>query len=116
MVVWFGLVFANSVRLGFFRFFCSAPTGRADPGVVKNTGLFSDIGKKAKDLLTRDYLSDHKLSVSTTTDAGVHLRDYGSKKHTVDCVSNLTSSNTFLYLYTAPMSPLDWPPFFVAAE
>ncbi|GJX38411.1 mitochondrial outer membrane protein porin 2-like protein [Tanacetum coccineum] len=43
-------------------------------------GLFSDIGKKAKDLLTRDYLSDHKFSVSTTTDAGVTLTSAATKK------------------------------------
>nr|GEW43800.1 hypothetical protein [Tanacetum cinerariifolium] len=43
-------------------------------------GPFSDIGKKAKDLLTRDYLSDHKLSVSTTADAGVTLTSAATKK------------------------------------
>ncbi|KAL3637703.1 Mitochondrial outer membrane protein porin [Castilleja foliolosa] len=37
----------------------------------KGPGLFSDIGKKAKDLLTRDYLSDHKFSVSTYSESGV---------------------------------------------
>ncbi|XP_051140598.1 mitochondrial outer membrane protein porin 2-like [Andrographis paniculata] len=36
-------------------------------------GLFLDIGKKAKDLLTRDYLSDHKFSVSTYSESGVAL-------------------------------------------
>ncbi|KVH92425.1 Aldolase-type TIM barrel [Cynara cardunculus var. scolymus] len=34
-------------------------------------GLFSDIGKKAKDLLTRDYLSDQKFSLSMTSVTGV---------------------------------------------
>ncbi|EYU44488.1 hypothetical protein MIMGU_mgv1a016650mg [Erythranthe guttata] len=37
----------------------------------KGPGLFSDIGKKAKDLLTKDYLSDHKFSVSTYSESGV---------------------------------------------
>ncbi|XP_073280456.1 mitochondrial outer membrane protein porin 2-like [Primulina huaijiensis] len=39
----------------------------------KGPGIFSEIGKKAKDLLTKDYLSDHKLSVSTCTESGVAL-------------------------------------------
>ncbi|KAI3722692.1 hypothetical protein L2E82_33734 [Cichorium intybus] len=43
-------------------------------------GLFSDIGKKAKDLLTRDYLSDQKFSVSTTTDNGLALTSTATKK------------------------------------
>ncbi|KVH92471.1 Eukaryotic porin/Tom40 [Cynara cardunculus var. scolymus] len=40
-------------------------------------GLFSDIGKKAKDLLTRDYLTDQKISVSTSSVTGVHIK-YGA--------------------------------------
>ncbi|KVI08917.1 mitochondrial outer membrane protein porin 2-like [Cynara cardunculus var. scolymus] len=43
-------------------------------------GLFSDIGKKAKDLLTRDYLSDQKFSVSTTSATGVTLTSTATKK------------------------------------
>ncbi|KAK9285548.1 hypothetical protein L1049_024743 [Liquidambar formosana] len=37
----------------------------------KGPGLFSDIGKKAKDLLTKDYSSDQKFTVSTYSEAGV---------------------------------------------
>ncbi|GMN73748.1 hypothetical protein TIFTF001_054353, partial [Ficus carica] len=37
----------------------------------KGPGLFSEIGKKAKDLLTRDYTSDQKFSISSYSDAGV---------------------------------------------
>ncbi|CAN0905687.1 Mitochondrial outer membrane protein porin 2 [Linum grandiflorum] len=40
---------------------------------VNGPGLFSDFGKKAKDLLTRDYLSDQKFSISTLTSSGVAL-------------------------------------------
>ncbi|XAR57713.1 hypothetical protein NMG60_11025958 [Bertholletia excelsa] len=36
-------------------------------------GLFSDIGKKAKDLLTKDYVSDQKISISTYSSAGVAI-------------------------------------------
>ncbi|KAI3503017.1 hypothetical protein L1887_31451 [Cichorium endivia] len=43
-------------------------------------GLFSDIGKKAKDLLTRDYLSDQKFSVSTSSVTGVALTSTTTKK------------------------------------
>ncbi|KAL3640335.1 Voltage-dependent anion-selective channel protein 2 [Castilleja foliolosa] len=46
----------------------------------KGPGLFSDIGKKAKDLLTRDYLSDHKFSVSTYSESGVALTTSTVKK------------------------------------
>ena len=37
-------------------------------------------------------------------------------QHTFDSVSNLTSTNILLYLYTAPTSPVDRPPFFVADD
>ncbi|KAM3394697.1 mitochondrial outer membrane protein porin 2 [Capsicum galapagoense] len=43
-------------------------------------GLFSDIGKKAKDLLTKDYISDQKLSISTYSDTGVALTSTAVKK------------------------------------
>ncbi|CAI9780789.1 unnamed protein product [Fraxinus pennsylvanica] len=46
----------------------------------KGPGLFSNFGKKAKDLLTRDYLSDHKLSVSTYSESGVALTTSTVKK------------------------------------
>ncbi|GAA0171483.1 hypothetical protein Leryth_020896 [Lithospermum erythrorhizon] len=46
----------------------------------KGPGLFTDIGKKAKDLLTRDYISDHKLSVSTYSNTGVTLTSTAVKK------------------------------------
>ncbi|KAJ0040880.1 mitochondrial outer membrane protein porin 2-like [Pistacia vera] len=39
----------------------------------KGPGLFTDIGKKAKDLLTKDYNADQKLSVSTFSASGVAL-------------------------------------------
>ncbi|KAJ6990409.1 mitochondrial outer membrane protein porin 2 [Populus alba] len=39
----------------------------------KGPVLFADIGNKAKDLLTKDYNSDQRLSVSTFSDAGVAL-------------------------------------------
>uniref|UniRef100_A0A7N2R6V0 GH16 domain-containing protein n=2 Tax=Quercus lobata TaxID=97700 RepID=A0A7N2R6V0_QUELO len=41
----------------------------------KGPGLFTDIGKKAKDLLTRDFNSDQKFTVSTYSDAGVAESD-----------------------------------------
>ncbi|CAI9766865.1 unnamed protein product [Fraxinus pennsylvanica] len=46
----------------------------------KGPGLFSDFGKKAKDLLTRDYLSEHKFSVSTYSESGVALTTSTVKK------------------------------------
>ncbi|KAK4486722.1 hypothetical protein RD792_006706 [Penstemon davidsonii] len=46
----------------------------------KGPGLFPDVGKKARDLLTKDYLSDHKLSVSTYSESGVTLTTSTVKK------------------------------------
>ncbi|XP_049383907.1 mitochondrial outer membrane protein porin 2-like [Solanum stenotomum] len=46
----------------------------------KGPGLFSDIGKKARDLLTKDYISDQKLSISTYSDTGVALTSTAVKK------------------------------------
>eukprot|EP00249_Psilotum_nudum_P020221 c27608_g1_i2 orf=180-1010(+) len=37
----------------------------------KGPGLFSDIGKKAKDLLTKDYNYDQKLCITTSTSSGL---------------------------------------------
>ncbi|KAK4260176.1 hypothetical protein QN277_003326 [Acacia crassicarpa] len=49
----------------------------------KGPGLFSDIGKKAKDLLTKDYSSDQKVSISTYSSAGVALTSTAVKKGVV---------------------------------
>ncbi|KAF2294715.1 hypothetical protein GH714_015700 [Hevea brasiliensis] len=46
----------------------------------KGPGLFSDIGKKAKDILTKDYSSDQTFSVYTFSDAGVALTSTAVKK------------------------------------
>ncbi|KAK9990768.1 hypothetical protein SO802_025753 [Lithocarpus litseifolius] len=46
----------------------------------KGPGLFTDIGKKAKDLLTRDFNSDQKFTVCTYSDAGVALTSTAVKK------------------------------------
>ncbi|KAL7090125.1 hypothetical protein ACP275_12G020900 [Erythranthe tilingii] len=65
----------------------------------KGPGLFSDIGKKAKDLLTRDYLSDHKLSVSSVTESGLALTTSTVKKggySSGDVAAQYMYKNTFL--------------------
>ncbi|KAK2426377.1 Voltage-dependent anion-selective channel protein 2 [Trifolium repens] len=46
----------------------------------KGPGLYSDIGKKAKDLLTKDYNSDQKLTVSSYSTTGVALTSTAVKK------------------------------------
>ncbi|XP_038975798.1 mitochondrial outer membrane protein porin 5-like [Phoenix dactylifera] len=43
-------------------------------------GLFSDIGKKAKDVLTKDYSCDQKLTISTHSASGVGLTSAAVKK------------------------------------
>ncbi|KAL0381516.1 UNVERIFIED_CONTAM: Mitochondrial outer membrane protein porin 2 [Sesamum angustifolium] len=65
----------------------------------KGPGLFLDIGKKAKDLLTKDYLSDHKLSVSTYSESGVALTTTAAKKggySSGDVAAQYIYKNTFV--------------------
>ncbi|ESQ45542.1 hypothetical protein EUTSA_v10010622mg [Eutrema salsugineum] len=49
----------------------------------KGPGLFADIGKKAKDLLTRDYSTDQKFSISTNSVSGLALTSTTLKKGVV---------------------------------
>ncbi|KAA3483879.1 mitochondrial outer membrane protein porin of 36 kDa [Gossypium australe] len=46
----------------------------------KGPGLYSDIGKKARDLLYKDYQTDHKFTVTTYTSNGVAITSTGIKK------------------------------------
>ncbi|KAB2613917.1 hypothetical protein ACFX13_045863 [Malus domestica] len=43
-------------------------------------GLYTDIGKKARDLLYRDYQSDHKFTITTFSPTGVAITSSGTKK------------------------------------
>ncbi|XP_031257297.1 mitochondrial outer membrane protein porin 4 [Pistacia vera] len=45
-----------------------------------NPALFSDIGKKAKDLLNKDYTFDHKFTLSLPSTTGLGLTATGLKK------------------------------------
>ncbi|KAF5178304.1 Mitochondrial outer membrane protein porin [Thalictrum thalictroides] len=46
----------------------------------KGPGLYTDIGKKAKDLLYKDYQSDHKFTLTTYSDTGVAITSSATKK------------------------------------
>ncbi|KAK8552849.1 hypothetical protein V6N13_121228 [Hibiscus sabdariffa] len=46
----------------------------------KGPGLYSDIGKKARDLLYKDYQADHKFALTTYTSNGVVITSTGTKK------------------------------------
>lgn len=46
----------------------------------KGPGLFADIGKKAKDLLTKDYLQDQKITITTETESGLAFTTTSVKK------------------------------------
>eukprot|EP00250_Pteridium_aquilinum_P000727 c10880_g1_i1 orf=707-1534(-) len=46
----------------------------------KGPGLFSEIGKKAKDLLTKDYLQDQKVVITTETESGLAFTSSTVKK------------------------------------
>ncbi|KAK9670266.1 hypothetical protein RND81_13G190300 [Saponaria officinalis] len=48
--------------------------------MINGPGLFSDIGKRAKDFLTRDYISDQKFSISSFSHTGVALTSTAVKK------------------------------------
>ncbi|OMP06764.1 hypothetical protein COLO4_07927 [Corchorus olitorius] len=46
----------------------------------KGPGLYTDIGKKARDLLYKDYQGDHKFTLTTYTANGVAITSTGTKK------------------------------------
>eukprot|EP00252_Welwitschia_mirabilis_P025244 TRINITY_DN77_c0_g2_i1.p1 TRINITY_DN77_c0_g2~~TRINITY_DN77_c0_g2_i1.p1 ORF type:complete len:277 (+),score=46.83 TRINITY_DN77_c0_g2_i1:155-985(+) len=46
----------------------------------KGPGLFSDIGKGARDLLYKDYNFDHKIALTTYTSTGLEFSSTGIKK------------------------------------
>lgn len=46
----------------------------------KGPGLYTDIGKKVRDLLYRDYQNDHKFTVTTYTSNGVAITSSGTQK------------------------------------
>ncbi|KAM7486884.1 hypothetical protein LguiA_002893 [Lonicera macranthoides] len=48
--------------------------------MVKGPGFYSDIGKKARDLLYRDYQNDHKFTLTTYTSNGIAITSSGTKK------------------------------------
>ncbi|KAL9253336.1 Mitochondrial outer membrane protein porin of 36 kDa-like protein [Drosera capensis] len=48
--------------------------------MAKGPGLYSDIGKKARDLLYKDYHSDQKFTVTTVTSNGVAITTTGTNK------------------------------------
>lgn len=48
--------------------------------MAKGPGLYTDIGKKARDLLTKDYQSDQKFTLTTFSDTGVAITSSGTKK------------------------------------
>ncbi|XP_027346949.1 mitochondrial outer membrane protein porin 2-like [Abrus precatorius] len=65
----------------------------------KGPCLFSDIGKKAKDLLTKDYTSDHKLTISSYSTAGVPITSTAVKKSGLsigDVAAQYRRKNTIL--------------------
>ncbi|CAM8996761.1 unnamed protein product [Rhodiola kirilowii] len=46
----------------------------------KGPGLYNDIGKKARDLLYKDYQSDQKFTITTYSPTGVAITSSGTKK------------------------------------
>ncbi|KAL9263702.1 Mitochondrial outer membrane protein porin 2-like protein, partial [Drosera capensis] len=48
--------------------------------MVNGPGLFSDIGKRSRDLLTKDFVSDQKFTLSSSTDSGVEFTSTAIKK------------------------------------
>ncbi|XP_022866851.1 mitochondrial outer membrane protein porin of 36 kDa-like [Olea europaea var. sylvestris] len=48
--------------------------------MVKGPGLYPEIGKKARDLLYKDYQGDHKFALTTYASNGVAITSSGTKK------------------------------------
>jgi voltage-dependent anion channel protein 2 len=48
--------------------------------MAKGPGLYTDIGKKARDLLYKDYHSDQKFTITTYSPTGVAITSTGTKK------------------------------------
>ncbi|KAL1205940.1 Mitochondrial outer membrane protein porin 3 [Cardamine amara subsp. amara] len=48
--------------------------------MVKGPGLYTEIGKKARDLLNKDYQADKKLTVTTYSATGVAITTTGTNK------------------------------------
>ncbi|WRX20592.1 Eukaryotic porin/Tom40 - like 9 [Theobroma cacao] len=46
----------------------------------KGPGLYTDIGKKARDLLYKDYQTDQKFTLTTFSPTGVAITSAGTKK------------------------------------
>ncbi|KAL4367719.1 hypothetical protein GQ457_05G010180 [Hibiscus cannabinus] len=46
----------------------------------KGPGLYTEIGKKARDLLYKDYQTDQKFTLTTTSPTGVAITSAGTKK------------------------------------
>ncbi|XP_077247821.1 mitochondrial outer membrane protein porin of 36 kDa-like [Tasmannia lanceolata] len=62
----------------------------------KGPGLYSEIGKKARDLLYKDYQTDHKFTVTTYTPTGVAITSTGIKKGDLfigDIITQLKNKN-----------------------
>lgn len=48
--------------------------------MAKGPGFFSDIGKKSKDLLTKDFTTEQKVTINSTTSTGLLVSSTGIKK------------------------------------
>ncbi|MCO5606405.1 hypothetical protein L7F22_060593 [Adiantum nelumboides] len=48
--------------------------------MAKGPGLFSDVGKKARDLLYKDYNYDHKVTLTTSTSTGLSFTSCGTQR------------------------------------
>ncbi|PHT57262.1 Mitochondrial outer membrane protein porin of 34 kDa [Capsicum baccatum] len=67
----------------------------------KGTGLYRDIGKKARDLLYKDYQTDEKISITSGSIAGVTISSSESKKDELfpaDVKAQLKSKNSTTYI------------------
>ncbi|KAK8631540.1 hypothetical protein V6N13_028323 [Hibiscus sabdariffa] len=48
--------------------------------MAKGPGLYTEIGKKARDLLYKDYQTDQKFTLTTTSPTGIAISSVGTKK------------------------------------
>jgi hypothetical protein len=77
----------------FYSFLPGILSSCAEHGIAMGKGplFYSEIGKKTRDLLTKDYTYDHKFVISTTTQSGLAFTS-NAVKHRDAFLGDVTTS------------------------
>ncbi|KAI4351597.1 hypothetical protein L6164_005942 [Bauhinia variegata] len=72
---------SNGHYIFFWKLFPHLPKKKTEnSSMAKGPGLYSDIAKKARDLLYKDYQSDQKFTLTTYSPTGVAITTSGTRK------------------------------------